>query len=153
MNSKFKFKSVTKQNWEQINLLSAGKENVDYIPNTSHILLDAIFNNKLKYVKAIYYKNKPIGLFYAYPKGNDAIFIARFMIDYHYQNKGLGNAVFPLIIEQIHTSIKQQIYISTKNPIALKLYKKHGFIERDDSEAKKYYKKFNEIHLIKELKN
>ena len=142
------FRKITKKNLWHVVELNAGEEGEKHVALNSHTLLEAIFDNKLVYVKAIYYNDKLIGLTYFYPNRNNTIFITRFMIDYKYQGKGYGSKSFSKLLEVIKNKYSpKKIEISTSNPIAINLYKKFGFIIDNTQKGKNFYKKYNE-HLM-----
>jgi diamine N-acetyltransferase len=142
-----RFHKITKKNVWNIIELTAGEEGKKHVALNSHTLIEAIFDNKLSFVKAIYYNDKLIGLTYFYPSRN-IIFISRFMIDDKYQGKGYGSKAFEKLIEFIknkHSPLK--IEVSTSNPIAINLYKKFGFIDTNNQRTQNFYKKYNEYIL------
>ena len=147
-----KFRKITKKNlWDVVNL-NAGNKGNKHVAKNSHTLLEAIFDKKLIYMKAIYHNNKLIGMVYYYPYRNNTIIISRFMIDYKYQGMGYGNKSFFKILNIIKKKHSPKtIEISTSNPIAIKLYKKFGFVIDNKSKGKNFYKKYKEYMMI--LKN
>jgi|APSaa5957512622_1039677.scaffolds.fasta_scaffold150746_1 diamine N-acetyltransferase len=86
-------KKITNKNWREIINLDAGIEGRKYVSSNSYTIVEAVFMNKLEYVKAIYYKKKAVGLIWFNPISKNTMFINRFMIDYKYQNKGLGSNI------------------------------------------------------------
>jgi len=145
------FRKITKKNLWNVVELDAGKKGREHVAPNSHTLLEAIFDNKLSYVKGIYNNDNLIGFTYFYPHRN-TIWIGRFMIDCKYQGKGYGNKSFLALIKYIKNKYSPiKIELSTSNPIAINLYKKHGFISIDNKRTKKFYKKFKEHILTLQL--
>jgi len=59
------------------------------------------------------------------------------MIDQRYQGKGYGKQAFNKLLKYIKTKYKpSKIYISSSNPIAIELYKKFGFIKKNNKQTK-----------------
>lgn len=139
------FRKVSKSNYQDIINLSVGKPNEKYIVNNSKTLLKAIFNDKLHYVKAIYLNQKAIGLIFFFPDRNGGIWISRFMIDNKFQGKGYGNQAFKIILNRIIKIYSpKKIELSSSNPIAVKMYQKHGFKINNQARGKKFYQKYRE---------
>jgi diamine N-acetyltransferase len=58
------------------------------------------------------------------------MFVHRFMIDKKYQGKGYGSISFNLSLKYFINKYKpNKLIISSKNQIALNLYKKFGFVD------------------------
>jgi len=58
------------------------------------------------------------------------MFVHRFMIDKKYQGKGYGSISFNLSLKYFIINFKpNKLIISSKNQIALNLYKKFGFVD------------------------
>lgn len=142
-----KLKNVSKNNVWDIVELYPGAKGQKYVADNSHTLIEALFNKKLHNVKAIYSDDKIIGLVY-FTHNNKNIWINRFMIDHKYQGKGYGSKAFNKILNYIKSKYKpSNIYISSSNNIALKLYQKFGFIKKNNKKTKMFYDKYKEILL------
>jgi diamine N-acetyltransferase len=89
-NKKITLKNITKNNFYYIIELNSGKDN-EYVASNSYTIIEAFFNKKIKYVKAIYLDNEPIGLIWFDPINKNEMFVHRFMIDKKYQGKGYGS--------------------------------------------------------------
>lgn len=141
-------KSITKQNWYKVIELDAGRHGRQYVSSNSYTILQAMFDNKLEYVKAIYYKKNPIGLIWFNPYGSHSMFINRFMIDEKYQGRGLGTEAFRISLKYfIKKYSPRKLTISSDNKIALRLYKKFGFIDKKNKFSKNFYRKYKEHYL------
>ena len=146
------FRKITKKNVWDVVELNAGEKGHTYVALNSHTLLEAIFDNKLLYVRAIYINNDLIGLTYFYPYRN-TVWISRFMIDHKYQGKGYGSKSFSKLLKYIKNKYSPtKIELSTSNPIAIKLYKKYGFVNNKNKRTSKFYKKYKENLLTLQLK-
>ncbi len=147
-----KLKSITKKNFWDIVLLNQGEDGKKYVADNSYTLLEAMFDNKLKYVKGIYIGKTPIGLIYYNPLSKKKMFINRYMIDEKYQGKGFGKKAFELSLKYYTKKYSPKVLqISSKNKIALDLYKKFGFVDKQDKESKDFYKKYKEKLLVLDL--
>jgi diamine N-acetyltransferase len=121
------------------------KKGEKYVAKNSHTLIEAIFDKKIDNVKAISIDDKIIGLVY-FPVYNKTVWINRFMIDQRYQ--GYGKEAFNKLLKYIKTKYKpSNIYISSSNPIAIELYKKFGFIKKNNKQTKNFYNKHIETLL------
>jgi diamine N-acetyltransferase len=128
-NKKITLKNITKNNFYYIIELNSGKDN-EYVASNSYTIIEAFFNKKIKYVKAIYLDNEPIGLIWFDPINKNEMFVHRFMIDKKYQGKGYGSISFNLSLKYFINKYKpNKLIISSKNQIALNLYKKFGFVD------------------------
>ena len=141
-------KAITNKNWREIIELDPGKEGKKYVSSNSYTIIEAIFSKKLEYVKAIYYRKKAIGLIWFNPTSKHSMFINRYMIDYKYQNKGLGSKAFECSLKYFTKKYPiKKLTISSSNKIALRLYKKFGFIDKKNKYSKKFYDKYGEYYL------
>lgn len=141
-------KDVWTDNWYKVIKLSPGKENEKRFPSNRKTLLQALLNDKLENVKAIYHNEELIGLTWFNIK-EESIFIVRFMIDENFQGKGYGKKSLEKIIDYLKKNYdKKNIEISTDSEIALKLYKKCGFEEVNDKNSKLFRERYNEILLV-----
>jgi diamine N-acetyltransferase len=147
------FLKVTKKNVWDIIKLQPGKTNEKHIASNSDTVIEATFDNRLEHVKAIYYDKKLLGLTYFYPF-NGAIWICRFMIDEKYQGKGHGTKIFEHLIKHIKNKYSPtRIELSTDNPIAIKLFKKHEFVMMDNNRSKAFFKEYKEHIMILKIIN
>ena len=145
------FRKITKRNLWDVVKLNAGKEGNKHVALNSHTLLEAVFDNKLSGVRAIYNNNNLIGLTYFYLNKN-TVWISRFMIDEKCQGKGYGSKSFLVLLKYLkNTYSPKKIELSTSNPIAMDLYKKCDFIEIKNKRAVEFYKKFKERILTLNL--
>jgi diamine N-acetyltransferase len=144
---KIKIKNITKNNFFEITQLNSGEDGKYVAPNY-YTIIEALFDKKIEFVKAIYLENKPIGLIWFDPIGKDKMYIHRFMIDKNYQGKGYGKIAFNLSLKYFIKKYKpNKLKISSKNKLALELYKKFGFI---DTKKKEYGESVLEV-LTKNL--
>lgn len=142
------FKNVTKKNVWDIIKLQPGKKNEKHIASNSHTIIEATFDKRLEHVKAMYYNDILMGMTYFYPF-NGAIWICRFMLDEKYQGKGNGDKIFEQLIKHIKKKYSPtRIELSTDNPIAMKMFKKHGFVLMDNTRSKAFYKEYEEQIMI-----
>tara|TARA_B100001094_G_scaffold252998_1_gene251236 strand:- start:1290 stop:1739 length:450 start_codon:yes stop_codon:yes gene_type:complete len=135
-----KLLKISKKNFWDVNDLYAGKIGSKHIATNTYTLLEAMYNNKLKYLRAIYNNNKLIGLVYFYPIRN-VIWISRFMIDHKYQKKGYGSKSFKKLLQFIQKKYpNKSIELSTSNPLVIKkLQEKTNFELNNNKRGKKYY--------------
>ena len=142
-----KLRNISKNIVWKVVELSPGKKGEKYVAKNSHTLIEAIFDKKIDNVKAISIDDKIIGLAY-FPVYNKTVWISRFMIDQRYQGKGYGKQAFNKLLKYIKTKYKpSKIYISSSNPIAIELYKKFGFIKKNNKQTKNFYNKYKETLL------
>ena len=150
--NKIRLKSITKKNSLDMIKLNPGEEGKKYVADNSYTLLEAMFDNKLKYVKGIYIGKTPIGLIYYNPLSKNKMYINRFMIDEKYQGKGFGKKAFEQSLKYYTKKYSPKVLlISSANKIALHLYKKFGFVDKQDKESKDFYKKYKEKLLVLDL--
>jgi len=127
VNNNITLRNVTKDNFNNIIELNSGKDNI-YITTNAYTIIESFFDKKIKYVKGIYLNNIPIGLIWSFPKSKNELYISRFMIDKKYQGKGYGKISFNLSLKYFVNKYKPtKLVISSKNEVAINLYKKFGF--------------------------
>jgi diamine N-acetyltransferase len=104
-------------------------------------ILQAFFCDKLENIKTIYLNNTLIGIIWCCNKPNDKLYIRRFMIDKKYQNKGYGKLAFELSLNYFLKKYNKTkgikcVRLSSRNKIAINMYKKFGFIETGETKRK-----------------
>ena len=103
--------------------------------STCNIIVRAVFENRIEFLKAIYNNNIMVGLIFFYPTGKNKIFIDYFLISKDNRGKGLGKKSLQLAINYIKREFKPStIELWVNNPIATHLYKSLGFIITKEEE-------------------
>ena len=149
--SKITLKPITEKTFLPIAELDAGDDG-KYVANNAITLIQALFKKQLLNVRGIYLgtgKNaQPIGLVLVHSRGKKKLEIGRFMIDKNHQGKGYGKEAFAAILKLIVKKYKpDMVELDTRNPNAIKLYKKFGFVEyKTESNDKKGNKVFLRVN-------
>ena len=124
-------RKVTKDNYERVCELDVEKAQEDYVACNMWSLVEATYNNGYE-SRAIYLANEPVGFLMWVPESADKMSIWRFMIDQHYQKKGIGRKALSLALDEIQAvSMLKQIEICyhPENPVAKSFYASFGFNE------------------------
>jgi diamine N-acetyltransferase len=130
--SKITLKPITEKTSVPIAELDAGDDG-KYVANNAITLIQILFKKDLKNVRGIYLGTgkdaQPIGLVLVHFM-KKKLEIGRFMIDKNYQGKGYGKEAFTAILKLFVKKYKpDMVELDTRNPNAIKLYKKFGFVE------------------------
>jgi diamine N-acetyltransferase len=130
--SKITLKPITEKTFEPIAELDAGDDG-KYVANNAITLIQVLFKKDLKNVRGIYLGTgkdaQPIGLVLVHFM-KKKLMIGRFMIDKNHQGKGYGKDAFAAILKLFVKKYKpDMVELDTRNPNAIKLYKKFGFVE------------------------
>jgi diamine N-acetyltransferase len=150
--SKITLKPITEKISVPIAELDAGDDG-KYVPNNAITLIQALFKKDLKSVRGIYLGTgkdaQPIGLILVHSRGKKKLEIGRFMIDKNYQGKGYGKEAFTAILKLFVKKYKpDMVELDTRNPNAIKLYKKFGFVEyKTEPNDKKGNKVFLRVNV------
>ena len=146
------FRKITKNNFEDIINLDAGKEGDKHVAKNYYSLLEAFFEHSINDIKGIYLNKKLVGMVFYY-SFNNTIWLHRLMIDQKYQNKGIGKQVLETLLKKI---IKEEnpdkIEFLTSNPLLLSKAAKYGFKKVNNSRSKNFYQKYKEHLFVLELK-
>lgn len=141
-----KLKKLTRNNYFSVVSLDAG-DNGKYVSPNSETISYAFMFDDISNLLVIYNNDNVIGIIFARGKMNERIFINRFMIDKKYQGKGYGKKSLLMALKYFTNKYKtNKIYITSSNPIAIKLYETLGFVKT----GKKYRHEF-ELKLLYNL--
>jgi len=113
-------REVTKDNYMDICDLEVADDQKRHLSSNMESLVESKF-----------YETMPVG-FIMGDRSSDTVGIFRFMIDFNFQNKGIGRAALELAIaeiRQIEGIKKIEICYHPDNKIAKRLYLKIGFQE------------------------
>lgn len=126
-----KIREITIENYPLICELTTNNNGIPTLYET-FVCCNALSLAESKYEKgmkpkAIYLNDKLIGFFMYQSLANNKIMIYRFMIDYKFQQKGLGKKSFATIIEYFRNSNDIILAIDPENEVAKKLYESFGF--------------------------
>lgn len=142
-------KEISASNWRRVLRLQPGPG--DFVEEPSVSLLETVFRVGpcySPYVRAIYFDLNLIGLTTFYPHDNECIYIHTFMIDQNYQGFGYGRRAFEQLLEYLRTELgATRVELSTKNPIAARMYESCGFRAQDDERSRIYYENYDEVLL------
>lgn len=122
---------VDKDNYEEVCDLSVADNQYDYVADNTWSLVESKFNPSYQ-TRAICLDGKPVGFFMWVPETDQRISIWRFMVDQHYQNKGIGRKAMLLALDEIRrTGGLEEIEIcyNPNNPVARSFYSSFGFVE------------------------
>lgn len=153
------FRKVDKKNAVEIMLLDGGKDYEKHCACPATIFYDAIKEDSIDNVKAIYLDNKLIGVVHYFimkfikdRKTQNKAWINRLLIHKTHQNKGYGKKVFEKLRKMLVNkySIKR-IEVSVSNPILLKVLEKYGFKKLTTKRGLNHYKKHNEYIFVLDL--
>ncbi|WP_445494195.1 GNAT family N-acetyltransferase [Photorhabdus sp. SF281] len=122
---------VDKGNYEAVCDLSVTKHQYEYVADNTWSLVESKFHPSYQ-TRTICLDGKPVGFFMWVPETDRRISIWRFMVDQHYQNKGIGRKAMLLALDEIRrTNGLEEIEIcyNPKNPVAQNFYASFGFVE------------------------
>ncbi|WP_062199367.1 GNAT family N-acetyltransferase [Massilibacterium senegalense] len=123
-------KEVTRNNWEDIALLTVDDGQKEFIESNAFSLAQSVFEPNWRPF-GIYTNNELIGFTMIGKEAKtEHIWLDRFMLDYHYQGKGYGKRSFSLILHWIYETFHcNEIFLSVhyKNNHAKKMYERFGF--------------------------
>jgi len=124
-------REITKENYEDICDLEVAEDQKRHLSSNIESLVDSMFDETMV-PRAIYFDDKPVGFIMGARASDTLVGIFRFMIDFNFQNEGIGLTALELAIAEIRQieGIKQiQICYHPDNEIAKRLYFKIGFQE------------------------
>ncbi|ETS29402.1 acetyltransferase [Photorhabdus khanii NC19] len=122
---------VNKDNYEDVCDLSVADHQYEYVAENTWSLVESKFNPSYQ-TRTICLDDKPVGFFMWVPETDQRISIWRFMVDQHYQNKGIGRKAMLLALDEIsRTDGLEEIEIcyNPNNPVARNFYSSFGFVE------------------------
>lgn len=144
-------REVDASNWREVLTLNPGAN--DYVEPVHHCLLETVFHVASvatvgDYVKAIYLDDTLVGHCEFYPTHADTLYILCFMLDEKYHGLGYGKRAFTELMHywRVHLNARQ-IELSTRNPIARRLYESFGFRALDNDRAREYFATYHEVLL------
>ena len=123
-------REITKDNYMDVCDLEVADDQKRHLSSNMESLVESKFYETM-IPRAIYADDKPVG-FIMGDRSSDTVGIFRFMVDFNFQNKGIGRAALELAITEIRQieGIKQiEICYHPDNKIAKHLYLKIGFEE------------------------
>lgn len=123
--------NITRDNYEDVCDLDVTDEQQDYIATNTWSIVQSVFEPNYQ-AHAICLNNKPVGFVMWVIEANNTVSVWRFMIDHHFQNKGIGREAFKIVLDEIKQTIKPVKIIIGYNPANLtakKFYAKFGFAE------------------------
>ncbi|MGV7961566.1 GNAT family N-acetyltransferase [Photorhabdus tasmaniensis] len=122
---------VNQDNYEDVCDLTVADHQYEYVADNTWSLVESKFNPSYQ-TRTICLDDKPVGFFMWVPETDRRVSIWRFMVDRHYQNKGIGRKAMLLALDEIRrTDGLEEIEICYKpnNPIARNFYSSFGFVE------------------------
>ncbi|WP_387463538.1 GNAT family N-acetyltransferase [Photorhabdus sp. RM323S] len=122
---------VNQDNYEDVCDLTVADHQYEYVADNTWSLVESKFNPSYQ-IRTICLDDKPVGFFMWVPETDRRVSIWRFMVDRHYQNKGIGRKAMLLALDEIRrTDGLEEIEICYKpnNPIARNFYASFGFVE------------------------
>ncbi|NHB86418.1 GNAT family N-acetyltransferase [Photorhabdus tasmaniensis] len=122
---------VNQDNYEDVCDLTVADYQYEYVADNTWSLVESKFNPSYQ-TRTICLDDKPVGFFMWVPETDRRVSIWRFMVDRHYQNKGIGRKAMLLALDEIRrTDGLEEIEICYKpnNPIARNFYSSFGFVE------------------------
>ncbi|ERT11585.1 GNAT family N-acetyltransferase [Photorhabdus temperata] len=122
---------VDKDNYEAVCDLSVAKHQYEYVADNTWSLVESKFNPSYQ-TRTICLDSKPVGFFMWVPETERRISIWRFMVDQHYQNKGIGRKAMLLALDEIRRTDKLEeieICYNPNNSVAQNFYASFGFVE------------------------
>jgi len=133
-------KKIDQTNYKNCVQLETTEEQNDYISPNWYSLLEANYEER-KIPLAIYEKNEMVGfVMFGYYEADEMYPIPswwlRIMIDYRFQQQGLGGeAMFESInwFEKNISADELRLSVAKTNDVALKLYNKFGFIRSNEN--------------------
>ena len=124
-------REITNENYMDICDLEVADDQKRHLSSNIESLVESKFYETMV-PRAIYADDKPVGFIMGDRASDTKVGIFRFMIDFNFQNKGIGRAALELAIAEIRQieGIKQiEICYHPDNEIAKRLYFKIGFQE------------------------
>lgn len=121
---------IDKSNWEECIGLKVKESQTTFVASNAYSLVQANYEENL-YPMGIYDGDTMVGfVMYDYDSEVNMWGMCRLMIDYKYQNKGMGKiAVLKLLdlIREKYGHVNFYTSVEPENQIALKLYENLGF--------------------------
>jgi len=116
-----------------------------YVQRPAEILLQAYSKDNIENVITLHAPGGGlVGMAYL-TSNSSKVTIERFLIDNKHQQKGYGKAGMKSLIGRIRMEHRgKAIRLSTKNPIAARMYESLGFVERRDTYGRAFSKKHGE---------
>lgn len=138
-------KKIDKNNYKECINLKLTSEQERYISSNLLSLVQTAYEDDF-YSLGVYNDDVMVGfILYDYDLSIGGWSMSRFMIDYKYQNQGIGKEALKAFIKFFKNKYSNQnLYTSVEinNSIAFNLYKDLGFVEKEYFE----YESNNEIH-------
>lgn len=126
---KISLEDINVSNYEAVCDLCVTKEQEEYVACNMWSLVEAHYNAHHT-CKAIYNNGQPVGFLMWVLETPVKISIWRFMVDRHYQDKGIGREALKIAIKHITAcpGIQEiEICYKPKNPVASAFYSSFGF--------------------------
>ena len=116
-----------------------------HVQRPKEILLQAYSEDNIENVFTLHAPGgELVGMAYL-TSNSSKVTIERFLIDKKHQQKGYGRAGIRSLIGRIRREhMGKAIRLSTKNPIAARMYESLGFVERRDAYGKAFSRKHGE---------
>lgn len=124
-------REISKENYEAICDLEVAEDQRRHLSSNMESLVDAMFHETMV-PRAIYFEDTPVGFIMGNRASDTTVGIFRFMVDFNFQQKGIGRSALELAIteiKQIEGIKKIQICYHPDNEIAKRLYSNIGFQE------------------------
>jgi len=128
---KITLREITKENYRDVCDLEVTNDQKGHLASNMESLVESKFDETLV-PRAIYAEDKPVGFMMGNRASDTEVTIFRFMIDFNFQQKGIGRAALRQAITEIRQieGIQQiDICYHPDNTIAKRLYLSLGFRE------------------------
>ena len=144
-------KKIDKNNYKECINLKLTSEQERYISSNLLSLVQTAYEDDF-YSLGVYNDDVMVGfILYDYDLSIGEWSMSRFMIDYKYQNQGIGKEALKAFIKFFKNKYSNQnLYTSVEinNSIAFNLYKDLGFVEKEYFEYESNNEIYKEIRLI-----
>ncbi len=126
-------------NWEEVVRLEVAPEQQRFIPSNLYSIAQSRFEkNSLLY--AIRAEGKTVG-FAMLLLSDNVCWIARLMIDKHFQGRGYGYKALQQILQQMHHKARiheVRVVVAKENNRAIAFFEKCGFFLKDELDDNEY---------------
>jgi diamine N-acetyltransferase len=133
--SKIEFREVTLANLDEIECLRVRPEQRELVAENIYSIAQCGLDSS-GWCRAVYIGDKPVGFFYVRKQECEKrAYICRFMVDQHWQGKGIGKRIVKELIDVLFASFSVEIVdlaVSKTHGGAEDFYRKCGFISTDE---------------------
>lgn len=147
-------KKIDKTNYEECITLKVSDKQKHFVASNQRSLVQSAYEPEM-YPLGVFQNNKMVGfILYDFDVDLNGWSMSRFMIDFKYQKTGIGTESLLKFMDYfIKNHGNKPIYTSAEvdNQVALNMYKKIGFREKEIFEYQHNNLTYREVRLLKNL--